>query len=120
MGYSYYQAKRTTLPVLIDRVTARSKHKCGHFRNRPAIEYAINDFVDEIRQALLNGEEVEIFKLCTFKPYISGKRAKHDFQTGEVKALKPKLRIKTIWRKPFIKELNEKNDAELMYFLKDL
>ena len=115
MGYVYYKAQRTTLPVLIDRVTARSKKKVGHYRNRPAIEHAINDFVDEILKALLNGEEVEIYRLCTFKPYISGKRAKHDFQTGEVKTLKPKLRIKTIWRRPFIKELNEKNDAELLY-----
>ena len=105
MGYVYYKAQRTTLPVLIDRVTARSKKKVGHYRNRPAIEHAVNDFIDEIRQALLRGEEVELFGLCTFKPFISGK----------VKIFPPKLRIKTVWHRKFTKELNEKNDAELLY-----
>ena len=115
MGYVYYKAQRTTLPVLIDRVTARSKKKVGHYRNRPAIEHAVNDFIDEIRQALLRGEEVELFGLCTFKPFISGKRAKHDCNTGKVKIFPPKLRIKTVWHRKFTKELNEKNDAELLY-----
>lgn len=105
------EPKNTTLPILIDRVHFGMKTKIGCYKNRVMTKNAIEQFLEEIRKALIAGEKINLVNLCSLEPYIPGERTVYDMATGETRSCQPKPRIKTIWSRGLIQDIQDKATA---------
>jgi len=73
-------------------------------------EDIIDDFIDEIKKELINGEKISIKGFATFETTDNAPRKRRNPQTGEIEMFKASKRLKCRFSEGLKKAVNGKGD----------